>query len=104
MLHDIIIIHKRIIFAKISKLYLPKYVFSVILYTNNKKYEVNNMSITWNAEKTEIQTMTKSTVVAVRFTAEFNSSAWEFAETQWHDIEKENPSWKKYLQEKTEER
>ena len=62
------------------------------------------MSITWNAEKTEIQTMTKSIEVSVRFTAEFNSSAWEFAETQWHDIEKENPSWKKYLQEKTEER
>ena len=103
MLHDIIIIHKRIIFAKISKLYLPKYVFSVILYTNNKKYEANNMSITWNAEKTEIQTMTKSTVVAVRFTAEFNSSAWKFAEAQWRDIGKENPSWQKYLQEKTKE-
>jgi len=104
VLHDIIIIHKRIIFAKISKLYLPKYVFSVISYTNNKKYEANNMSITWNAEKTEIQTMTKSIEVSVRFTAEFNSFAWEFAETQWRDIGKENSSRQKYLQEKTEDR
>jgi len=104
VLHDIIIIHKKIIFAKIAKFYLPKYVFSVISYINNKKYEVNNMSITWNAEKTEIQTITKSTVVAVRFTAEFNSSAREFAETQWRDIGKENSSRQKYLQEKTEDR
>ena len=42
--------------------------------------------------------------IEMYFTAEFNSSSWEFAETQWHDIEKENHSWKKYLQEKTEER
>ena len=104
MLHDIIIIHKRIIFAKISKLYLPKYVFCVILYTNNKKYDVNDMSITWNGEKTEIQIMTKSIEVSVRFTAESNSSAWEFAESQWHDIGKENPSRQKYLEEKTKER
>ena len=62
------------------------------------------MSITWNAEKKEIQTMTKSIEVSVRFTAEFNRSAWEFAEPQRHDIEKENHSWKKYLQEKTEDR
>ena len=104
MLHDIIIIHKKIIFAKIAKFYLPKYVFSVILYTNNKKCEANNMSITWNAEKTEIQTMTKSIEVSVRFTAESNSSAWKFAESQWCDIGKEELSRQNYLQKKTKER
>ena len=104
MLHDIIIIHKRIIFAKISKLYLPKYVFCVMLYTNNKKYDINDMSITWNGEKTEIQIMTKSIEVSVRFTAESNSSAWEFAESQWHDIGKEDLSRQNYLQKKTKER
>ena len=62
------------------------------------------MSITWNAEKTEIQTMTKSIKVSVRFTAESNSSAWEFAESQWCDIGKEDLSRQKYLQEKTKER
>ena len=104
MLHDIIIIHKRIIFAKIAKFYLPKYVFSVILYTNNKKYEANSMSITWNAERTEIQTTTKRIEVSVRFAAESNSFAWKFAESQWRDIGKEDLSRQNYLQKKTKER
>ena len=42
--------------------------------------------------------------IEMYFKAEFNSSAREFAETQWYDIGKENPSWKKYLQEKTKDR
>ena len=62
------------------------------------------MSITWNAEKTEIQIMTKSIEVSVRFTAEFNSSAWKFAESQWREIGKEDFSRQNYLQKKTKER
>ena len=42
--------------------------------------------------------------IEMYFTAEFNSFAWEFAETQWRDIGKENSSRQKYLQEKTEDR
>ena len=62
------------------------------------------MSITWNAERTEIQTMTKSIEVSVRFTADSNSFAWKFAESQWCDIGKEDLSRQNYLQEKTKER
>ena len=42
--------------------------------------------------------------IEMYFNAEFNSSAWEFAETQWHDIGKEDLSRQNYLQEKTKER
>jgi len=42
--------------------------------------------------------------IEMYFNAESNSSAWKFAESQWHDIGKENPSRQKYLEEKTKER
>lgn len=42
--------------------------------------------------------------IEMYFNAEFNSFAWDFVETQWRDIGKEDSSWQKYLQKKTKER